>query len=609
MPSYRLTKEWQKIDERFGVIENTTSQNIEVAITSGEAEPLKGGGKLLNGGALFPFHLFENQTIWARAFKIVPSLPVPALAVNSLADLQNREDNPLEGTTDRLTIGISRWYKDSWWPIDWCVTVDGSLWQCTEEHYGSDDFRNEVDKGYWACLLVDSATVTGINVADGKLIVILADGTRKEFVLDAHSAVYDSEGNYISASLVKIKDDMRSEIKQTADSITLTVEKNKGDTDKEISEIRQTVDSITSTVQRYKTESDSEMSEIRQTASDITLTVQQNKSDTDTAMSEIRQTVGSIEQTVRANSAAATSDISKLKQTASQISATVETYNNARVSDIAEVRQTASEISSTVQSNKSALDSEISQIKQTASSLSSTVSSLSSNTQSQITQLSNSINMKVSNGDVVNQINMTSDGTKIDGKHLHITGETVFDSDVTVKGTIAAGAIKKINLDGTLVDALQNTMEGTKDESKWKGIFVGNYNTNGSLVLYSSWVAPEDGEIVIDCMESDDDYNSEDGHDWHYYWPVVKINGVEQVDIKYIPEVNPTIPNSLILTKETSYPETVSRLVKKGDVITTTHFIHQYHSEIEKVEQNFDSNIYGKSYDLIGIFKPFDWNE
>ena len=483
MPSYRLTKEWQKIEEKYGVVENTTSQNIEVAITSGDAEPLKGGGKLLNGGALFPFHLFENQTIWARAFKIVPSLPVPALAVNSLADLQNREDNPLEGTTDRLTIGISRWYKDSWWPIDWCVTVDGSLWQCTEEHYGSDDFRNEVDKGYWACLMVDSATVTGINVSDGKLIVILADGTRKEFVLDAHSAVYDSEGNYISASLVKIKDDMRSEIKQTADSITLTVEKNKGDTDKEISEIRQTVDSITSTVQRYKTEADSEMSEIRQTASDITLTVQQNKSDTDTAMSEIRQTVGSIEQTVRANSASATSDISKLKQTASQISATVETYNNARVSDIAEVRQTASEISSTVQSNKSALDSEISQIKQTASEISSTVSSLSSNTQSQINQLSDSINLKASKGDVVNQINMTADGTKIDGKHLHITGETVFDNNVIVSGMLQAGSITteklvaKSIVKDKLSDDVQSALGVINGEAQ-----AGYYISNGLVV-------------------------------------------------------------------------------------------------------------------------------
>lgn len=662
MPSYRLTKEWQKIEEKYGVVENTTSQNIEVAITSGDAEPLKGGGKLLNGGALFPFHLFENQTIWARAFKIVPSLPVPALAVNSLADLQNKEDNPLEGATDRLTIGISRWYKNSWWPIDWCVTVDGALWQCTEEHYGSDDFKADVAKGYWACLLMDQGAIESVSVQDKKLIVVYGDGSKKEYTISASSAMYDDQGNIISNSIKIVKDECMSEIKQTAESITALVERYNADKTTDISKLKQTAEEITSTVEKNKSDTEKELSVIRQTASEISSTVSSNKSNADNQLSEIRQTISSLETTVRLDSASATTDISKLKQTALQISSTVEAYNNARLNDISEVKQTARELSATVQSNKSAADSEISklkqtaneisstvinnksavdkeiseikqtassisstvssnksavdreiaEIKQTASSISSTVSSLSSNTQSQINQLSDSINFKVSKGDVVNQINMTADGTKINGKHLHITGETVFDDDVTVKGTIAAGAIKKINLDGTVVDALQNTMEGSKDESKWKGIFIGSYYTGSNYITYSSWTAPADGVVVASNYKSWKTGSSDD-NDVYYKWPIVKINGTEIIDTQYTPTVNPTVANGLQLTRTETYPESITASVKKGDLLTSTHFMY---GEITsgpateyKKEQDFSNHNVNMSCNVEGIFKPYDWNE
>ncbi len=60
---------------------------------------------------------------------------------------------------------------------------------------------------------------------------------------------------------------------------------------------------------------------------------------------------------------------------------------------------------------------------------------------SAITQLVNGINARVAKGDVINQINMTSNGTVIDGKYLHVTGKTKFDDDVITEGMIKAGAI------------------------------------------------------------------------------------------------------------------------------------------------------------------------
>ena len=57
------------------------------------------------------------------------------------------------------------------------------------------------------------------------------------------------------------------------------------------------------------------------------------------------------------------------------------------------------------------------------------------------TQLDNAINLRVAKGDVINQINISPTTTKIDGKYLHVTGQTVFDSNVIVSRMLQAGAV------------------------------------------------------------------------------------------------------------------------------------------------------------------------
>lgn len=48
---------------------------------------------------------------------------------------------------------------------------------------------------------------------------------------------------------------------------------------------------------------------------------------------------------------------------------------------------------------------------------------------------------------MINQINLTSETTTIDGKHLHVTGNTVFDKNVIVSGMIQSGAITADKID------------------------------------------------------------------------------------------------------------------------------------------------------------------
>lgn len=176
-------------------------------------------------------------------------------------------------------------------------------------------------------------------------------------------------------------------------------------------------------------------------------------------------------------------------------------------------------MTTTVQDNKSATDTQISQIKQNADSLSSTVqnyhtdannkiSGLSTKVQqnadsitsvvtnlsdvdkakknySAISQLDNNISLKVSKNDVINQINVSNESILIDGKKVHITGDTHFDNNVVVGGMIAAGAITADKLSASTLELTANQgIKGGGATLDTNGLTVrGN---DGSYVVHGS---------------------------------------------------------------------------------------------------------------------------
>lgn len=77
--------------------------------------------------------------------------------------------------------------------------------------------------------------------------------------------------------------------------------------------------------------------------------------------------------------------------------------------------------------------------------------------QSQITQLADNINLRVQKNDVVNQINVSSEGILIDGKKVHITGQTSIDNAVIKDAMIANVTADKITA-GTLNAANVNVI-------------------------------------------------------------------------------------------------------------------------------------------------------
>lgn len=94
-------------------------------------------------------------------------------------------------------------------------------------------------------------------------------------------------------------------------------------------------------------------------------------------------------------------------------------------------------------------------VQTTKESVSSIVAKLSGNPQesgySAITQIYNGLQLKVNQGDVVAAINVAPGGVKIDGRLLHITGNTIIDGNVIANHMLQAGTI---TADKLAVDSL-----------------------------------------------------------------------------------------------------------------------------------------------------------
>ena len=249
------------------------------------------------------------------------------------------------------------------------------------------------------------------------------------------------------------------EVKQQVTDLQ-TDAKNLAKKDKELQNtltgVQTNLDGLTSTVNDQA----GQVSQLKQRADSIETTVTNNKKSQDTVNSSVQ------------------TQISQVSQKADGVSSTVATItNNLNVSDpskspyksITQLKQTADSISSTVAANKTAQDETNqtlqSSITQNAASITSVVTNLSDSTKaatnySAFTQLQDDINLRVKKGDVINQINVSDESILIDGKKVHITGDTVFDNNVIAKGMIQAGAVTADKLAAADITLGSNTATG-----------------------------------------------------------------------------------------------------------------------------------------------------
>lgn len=167
-------------------------------------------------------------------------------------------------------------------------------------------------------------------------------------------------------------------------------------------------------------------------------------------------------------------DISDLKVADDNITATVasnkatqDAKNTTMTQNISQLQVRADNISSTVVQNKEYQDGQnttmLSRINQNATSVTSIVGNLNNTTKaiqnySAIAQMSSNIELRVRADQVISKINMSPETITIDGKHIHITGNTVFDNNVIARGMIQAGAVTADKMNVSSLSAICATI-------------------------------------------------------------------------------------------------------------------------------------------------------
>ena len=112
------------------------------------------------------------------------------------------------------------------------------------------------------------------------------------------------------------------------------------------------------------------------------------------------------------------------------------TKANETLDEVLVINQTIGSLQNTVSGK--ADQSQVTQLSGQIISVVSDLGDLSSTTQSQITQLTSDINLRVQKNDIINQVNISTEGILIAGEKVHITGQTTIDNAVITAANIAS---------------------------------------------------------------------------------------------------------------------------------------------------------------------------
>lgn len=242
------------------------------------------------------------------------------------------------------------------------------------------------------------------------------------------------------------------------------------------------------------------VSELRHTDSELSSTIVQNKKDAEGAISQVSQKADNVKVTIENNlnntdpSKSVYKSISQLKVDINGLTTTVQNNKSATDTQISQIKQNANSLSSTVQTYHTDANNQISglssRITQNANSITSVVTNLSDTDKakknySAIAQLNNDISLKVAKNDVINQINISNESILIDGKKVHVTGDTKFDNNVIVGGMIASHAITADKLSASTMELTSNQgIKGGGATLDTNGLTV--RGSDGSYVVHGS---------------------------------------------------------------------------------------------------------------------------
>lgn len=234
-------------------------------------------------------------------------------------------------------------------------------------------------------------------------------------------------------------------IVQTANDITALAKRvtvNEGTISTNTSSIQQNADSITSVVKR--------VDDAEGTLKTHGTAIQQNANSISTIAMDVKGNASAIEQNAKS--------ITAIVEDVKGNKASIQTNADNITSIVTKVDKQGSQI-----------NSQGSAIVQNANSITSVVTELNKKpadcNYSSINQLQDDILLCVKKDGVINAINVSTEGIVIDGKKVHITGDTVFDNNVIVGGMIAADSIALEHLRANSVSSAKiqaNAITSTK---------------------------------------------------------------------------------------------------------------------------------------------------
>lgn len=286
---------------------------------------------------------------------------------------------------------------------------------------------------------------------DGAVSMDKVDETVTKAIEDA-SNNYKEDLSSVSSDLSATKADL-NKTKTDLNTVSSNLSTKSKELSDEITGVKQDITGLTSTVN----DNAGNITQLQQRATDIETTVADNKENLSSQIQQNANSISSVVANLNSTDLAKSpyKSITELKQTTDSISSTVSDYKSYTNEYISKVSQKADSISSTVSANKTAQDdinsSLTSKIQQNVDSITSVVTNLSDpdkakENYSAISQMQDDINLRVEKGDVISQINLDKTGATIDGKLVHITGDTVIEKNVIAKGMIQAGAVTTDNL-------------------------------------------------------------------------------------------------------------------------------------------------------------------
>lgn len=322
---------------------------------------------------------------------------------------------------------------------------------------------------------IDGSLIEAGSVAAEKLDAVIKNNIANA-TANANTALQNSNNALVNANAAlsnsnitadKLKKDY-STTTQTETLIATRVANSLGN----YSTTEQTANMIAGSIANFKDNTLSQYSTTKQTAAMISSGIADFRNGTLSKYSTTEQTSGMISSSIANFKNDTLSQYSTTKQTEALISSQVASYTDGKLSGYSTIEQTNTAISNVVVKMDAATNKKLesySTIQQTQDAISLAVKDID-----------------LDGNTLVSKINLANGGILLDGKLIHITGQTLFDDNIVTKKMLQAGSVdaSKIKVDSlsaicATIGTLRTATSGARTEIKDNLIEV--YDSNNVL--------------------------------------------------------------------------------------------------------------------------------